>query len=368
MDDAGANNADDDRASVASEPFSSGPEDDDDAPRQDPTEAAAGTDGDDDGMPVASPRSSRRVTFDENAPDTLVFTPEPGTGGRGSDDEDSVATGSTDSDSEETSRDSFQRLLEMLRERSLTPVGRYSDEEGEPSGPAALDPNGHVARYLREQQGRQPADDDESDIQEGEVHPFREERRPAFPNEPTPGQRRTSFAETIDEFLQYLQVITEDHKAHQEALMLLDEEPLPADGSDAASSEAGDSAWSETGSELADSVSEAGSVHTEVDSGLATSPPPLTDGEEESQREGEDRAADHASGVSGVNVTPETNDRDETAQDDKAAQLSSNTDQTDHQQKILNEDQHDAKTEGSNSHGESQGTELDPVQNVTNTH
>ncbi|KAF0297719.1 hypothetical protein FJT64_000535 [Amphibalanus amphitrite] len=266
---------------------------------------------------MASPRSSRRVTFDENAPDTLLFTPEPGGGGRGSDDEGSVATASTDSDSEETPGDSFQRLLEMLRERSLQPVGRYSDEEGESSGHSAIDPSGHVARYLREQQGRQMVDDDESDIQEGEVHPFREERRHAFPSEPTPGQRRTSFADTIDEFLQYLQVITEDHKAHQEALMLLDEEPLPADGSDA-TSEAGDSAWSETNSEIADSVSEAGSVPTEVDSGLATSPPtsppPLTDGEEDGSGRDEDKVAANESG--GSEVEPAAEDKDKAAQDE----------------------------------------------------
>ncbi|XP_043195704.1 uncharacterized protein LOC122366995 [Amphibalanus amphitrite] len=328
---------DEDRTSVNSEPFSSGPDDDEEAIRQQPTSTVATTDGEDDSVSMASPRSSRRVTFDENAPDTLLFTPEPGGGGRGSDDEGSVATASTDSDSEETPGDSFQRLLEMLRERSLQPVGSYSDEEGESSGHSAIDPSGHVARYLREQQGRQTVDDDESDIQEGEVYPFREERRHAFPSEPTPGQRRTSFADTIDEFLQYLQVITEDHKAHQEALMLLDEEPLPADGSDA-TSEAGDSAWSETNSEIADSVSEAGSVPTEVDSGLATSPPtsppPLTDGEEDGSGRDEDKVATNEPGGSEVEPAPEEQDIE--AQDE--TYHTNDTGQTENQQQHSREE------------------------------
>ena len=147
-------------------------------------------------------------------------------------------------------------------------------------------------------------DDDESDIQEDEPHTYREERRLAFPNEPAPGERRTSFAEAIDEFLHHLPAIAEDHKAHHEAMTLLDEEQMTTDGSDVAS-EAGDSAWSETGSEMADSVSEAGGVQTEVDSGLATSLPPLVHGKVEDRGQDEGRVSATVSGGSRKEIDTE---------------------------------------------------------------
>ena len=284
--------ADEGRESLESEPFSSGP-DDDEGSQPGPASTAA---SEGDSASVSSPRSTRRVSFDENAPETLMFTPEPGGGGRSSDEDGSVMTASTDSDSEESGTDSFRRLLELLWERSLTPIDQYSDEAG--TSGLTVDPSGHVARYLREQHGRSTMDvDDESDIQEDEVHPYREERRPAFPNEPAPRERRSNFAETIDEFLHYLQAIAEDHKAHQEAMNLLDEEPLAEGGSDVGS-EAGDSAWSETDSEMAESVGEAGSAQTEVDSGLATSPPPLEQEVVEDRRTDEGKVSVPVSGGS----------------------------------------------------------------------
>ena len=104
--------ADDERVSLESEPFSSGP-DDDEGSQRGPTSTLASDDGDGNGddVSLSSPRSSRRVTFDENAPETVMFTPEPGGGRRVGDEEDSEMAASTDSDSEESAEDSFKTVV-----------------------------------------------------------------------------------------------------------------------------------------------------------------------------------------------------------------------------------------------------------------
>lgn len=302
--------ADGDHASLASEGFESSVEDDEQSQQGfSSVTSSVNSDAEDtvvdaDGH-VLSPRSSRRVTFDENAPETLLFTPDDSEQTRTSDDEAShpgqerPASGG-DEDDENTDRpDNFQQLLALLKERSLTPTAEQMDEA---TGP--FQPTSHVTKFLKDLETRRHSreTDAASDAPDDGEHPHREDRRAAFPSDPT-NERRGSFVEAIDEFLHYLQAVAEDHKAHQEAMVLLESER--DDASDTASE--GDSAWAETdsqgsadtdalASDGADTASEVGSVQTEVDSGLAASPDVL---QPESELGSDDTAAqtsDHEDG------------------------------------------------------------------------
>ncbi|XP_037093044.1 dentin sialophosphoprotein-like, partial [Pollicipes pollicipes] len=299
------------RGSLASEGFASSLDGDPGSPQDFSSVASSAvsdaedTTGDDEGY-VLSPRGSRRVTFDKNAPDTLVFTPDDH--GRTSDDEAvrenrERLAGVGAEGHRPSANENFLQLLALLKERSLTPTSEQLGEFASPS-----EPTSHVARFLKDLETRRNSREaDSSDITEDEEPSHREDRRFAFPSE-RPSDRRGSFVDTIDEFLHYLEAIAEDHKAHEEAMEMLHNEPQKASATETDSdtaSEGGDSVWSDSNSRASDdsdthasmgneSSSELASVETDADSGLASSP-------RTEQTSGEDAAPAEDAGDNGKN-------------------------------------------------------------------